>query len=181
MDRLYVADHKLCWRERGYCSDSGLLVDTLELPLLPPDTPGVTRASTPYRIDMVCVTKQGRVVGVESKKVRDLVSSHTSRRLARQLGVLRQVVDVPCLLLRGFDPVALEYELDSAESRNLRYRRANLYRDLIRYQNSGVTLLLTPDDDSAILAQLSHLRGVLGFGRSVGAFCGTDKKRKKET
>ncbi len=55
---------------------------------------------TPHRIDYIFVS-EGRVVGIESKTVNDLISSWLCGRLQRQLRTLFETVDIPVLMLRG--------------------------------------------------------------------------------
>lgn len=55
---------------------------------------------TPHRIDYLFISL-GRVVGVESKTLNDLISSWIGGRLQRQLRTLFETVDVPVLMLRG--------------------------------------------------------------------------------
>ena len=140
----------------------------------------VAHRQTPGRIDILFYA-QRKLVGVECKLPEDLVSSHASRRLARQLREMTAIVDVRCLLLRDYDQRLVETSLGAAEERNKRYRRSTFYADMVRYQNSGITILHGPVRDDELLEYLRAVRKALGRGQSVGAFMGSDRKKKENT
>ena len=85
-DSLYYEDVRLGPSE-------GLYADTKELASLG-KADGVLHMSMPMRIDMVFVAGN-RVIGCESKTTSDLISSTSSRRLARQMRALISSVNVP--------------------------------------------------------------------------------------
>lgn len=138
---------------------------------------GIIHQRNPERIDILLGAPSRRVIGVESKMPSDLVSSHASRRLARQLTVLHDMVDVSVLLLRGFDLLDLERAISFQERHNRRYRGRHLWADLQRYQNNGVRILFCGPLDSEVLEVLNDSRKAIGVPFSKGAFAGSDKRR----
>ena len=141
---------------------SALYVDQAELPSLTPSE-GVVRLRLPERVDWVFVAGK-RVVGVEAKKPRDLVSSVREKRLARQLRTLLEVVDVVCLGLRqghhdggGYEDDVLEY--------------------LVQAQICGVVLIWVPESDSEVLASLARYRPWFEEGNrgALAALAGSDR------
>jgi len=101
---------------------------------------GVVVCSTPARIDLLFVAGE-KVVGCEVKTVSDLIGSHGSRRLHRQLRTLRETVDVVCLVVRG-SMGGLEKEVD-AFHRN----PDEFWGDWLNWQTQGVYLLTVPMED----------------------------------
>lgn len=55
---------------------------------------------SPHRIDYLLLSGDGKVIGVESKTLDDLISSWISKRLQRQLATLQAAVELPVLMLR---------------------------------------------------------------------------------
>ena len=148
-----VADGKICYGSRVLGPASCLLADYNELVGLGA-ADGVQHLTMPRRIDMVFAAGQ-RVVAVESKLPADLLSSHSSRRLHRQIRTMLQVADVVCLLQRG---VLLDYEYTPA-----------LMDDLVRWQALGVILLSGPLDDSYVPAILARYRRILTGRNALAA------------
>ena len=117
---------------------------------------------------MVC-TAGDKVVGVESKKLDDLRSSISARRLARQIRTLQAEVDVPCLLMRGPLP-------------DLRACPWSEYADIFIYlvsvQMLGVTILWGSGDDFQVRRALEAYRPLLAGGRPVlVGVAGTDQRK----
>lgn len=177
MKKIYIADKTFCHEVGPFAGSEDFVFDSAECSDLK-GQPGVKHIRTPYRIDSIFAAG-GKVVGVEFKMPSDAVSSHSSRLLARQLGTLLEVVDVPCLLLRDFNHRQIRSALNAMEGRNKRYRARNFWADLVRYQNSGITMLFGPANDEDMLSYLKGLRDVLGGGYSAGAFAGAEKKGGK--
>jgi len=104
---------------------------------------GVVVCATPARIDLLFVAGE-KVVGCEVKTVGDLVSSHRSRRLHRQLRTLRETTDISALVLRGGLGVhstvcawgALEEEVDAAHP-----KPDEFWGDWLNWQTQGVYIL----------------------------------------
>ena len=113
MGDFTVIDGEVAYK--GAKLGAGLIADFNELKLLT-EKDGVTHMETPLRIDMLFASGD-KVVGVESKKPSDLITSYNSRRLARQFATLLEAVDIPVLLKRGawpeevmtFGPVSKQY------------------------------------------------------------------------
>ena len=160
-DSLYYEDVRLGPSE-------GLYADTKELASLG-KADGVHHMSMPMRVDMVFVAGN-RVVGCESKTTSDLISSTSSRRLARQMRTLLSSVNVPCLIMKGGLP---NFNDESKEIEEV-------LTNLVRLQCLGVTLLPCPRRDKALLARLVKFRTVLmdGSRSPLAAIAGTDREKK---
>ena len=161
----------LWYGERLLGPSSGLYADTKELASLG-ESDGVKHLHMPRRVDIVFVAGT-RVVGVESKKPSDLVSSTMSRRLARQMRTLIEVVDVPALVLRGGFPGW------SQIFNEISLREALV--NLVRLQCLGVVLLPCSLTDKGALEDLALYRTFLADGSrsALAAVAGTDKDKKK--
>lgn len=110
---------------------------------------GVVHTTTPYRIDIVFAVDD-KVVTVELKRGQDLVTSHDTRRLARQLVTMGQVSDTVVLGMVNVQDFYADLELD-----------------LVSYQMMGVVLVKLPTTPRAIVSYLAKLRPILGQTRSV--------------
>ena len=98
---------------------------------------GVIRCKTPHNIDLVLAIGD-RVAGLEVKIAADLAGSWRSRRLQRQLRTLRDVVDIPGLVVPGgFDVKKINESLRV-------HKRALFWEDLTSLQTLGVYLLPVP-------------------------------------
>ena len=163
-DSLYYEDVRLGPSE-------GLYADTKELASLG-EADGVLHMSMPMRVDMVFVAGN-RVVGCESKTTGDLISSTSSRRLARQMRTLLSSVNVPCLIMKGGLP---NFNDDSKEIEEV-------LTNLVRLQCLGVTLLPCPRRDKALLARLVKFRTVLmdGLLRMIRGIGPVAENRLRET
>jgi len=98
---------------------------------------GVVVCSTPARIDLLFVAGD-KVVGCEVKTVPDLIGSHHSRRLHRQLRTLRETVDVVCLVVRG--------SMEGLEKAVADFHRKpdEFWGDWANWQTQGVYILPVP-------------------------------------
>lgn len=99
-ERIQVRGAKLVYGGHTLGPATHLIADSSE------DISGkgvLAKRQTPHRIDYIFATKTDipLVVGIESKQLQDLISSWISGRLQRQLRTLIEVVDIPCLMLRG--------------------------------------------------------------------------------
>ena len=102
------------------------------------NTADVVVCTTPERIDLVFAAGE-KVVGCEVKRWDDLIRSHQSRRLARQLATLKALVDIPCLVIReswpDFTPLRVWQE----------HNRPDLFwSDWANMQTQGVYIFLAP-------------------------------------
>lgn len=164
--KLKVEDGGLWYGKKGLGPDTALFVDATGDTSYLEGREGVIRLPTPERIDMLmCVGE--RVVGVESKKPKDLLSSHASRRLARQFRTMFRMCDISCLLLRGPWPT----ETYDGE---VPYR---LYDDLVRFQMLGGIIL---PGDGDVVKDLARWKPILAGGRTVlAAVAGTDERTER--
>ena len=112
----------------------------------------------------------GQVVVVEEKKLDDLYSSWTARRLQRQLREVRAAGDVAVLALRGTQ--GLDTYLDW------------LNIELVKWQAIGGLVVSLPPEQSGVFAMLSKLREVLPPGAHLyTVVAGEDRRvsRKAKT
>lgn len=167
MDRFSVTDDGLYYGTRRLGHRDGLYVDTSELKSLGKKD-GVARLVMPHRIDAVFAAGS-RVVGAESKRPGDLVTSTRSGRLGRQTTTLLETVDVPVLLMRNWPNVD-----DPAI--------ADVVVNLVRLECLGVLLLPCPTDDEGVLAFLREYRTFLADGSraALAAIAWTDRRRVAE-
>ena len=100
---------------------------------------GVMVCSTPARIDLLFVAGE-KVVGCEVKTIMDLVESHRSRRLHRQLRTLRETVDVCCLVVRGM----VDCPLSFYAAVQLHPKPVEFWGDWVNWQTRGVYILPVP-------------------------------------
>lgn len=112
-------------------------------------------AHIPVRFDIICVSDD-RVLGFESKHPADLLNSHTNRRLSRQLSLLLASVGVAGLIIRGQAPT---------EDRKGEWPR-KLYKDLVRWQELGVRIIIGPELDNDLPEFIAELRPIM-TGKSV--------------
>ena len=158
-----VSGDSLCYGDAVLGPRTALFVDSGELKGA---VDGIVRLNTPHRIDMVFCAGE-RVVGVECKLPQDLLSSHASKRLARQMRVLLDVVDVACLGLRGLPGGGFTAWAQP------------LWNDLVRLQALGVVLLPLSSNDLYVPAQFAEYSEFLSGGRApLAAVAGTDKARR---
>jgi hypothetical protein len=168
VERYHVRDDGLYFGARRLGSTTGLYADAGDFPGLK-GCAGVRVKRTPGRIDLVFVAGD-KVVGLESKRPSDLMSSQSSGRLARQVRKMRDIVDVPGVLLRGLPQIptfnGLVYEWPE-EYLQESPDRPGLWDDLVRLQMLGVMLLPGPISDSAIPKWLQVYRPILADTRNV--------------
>ena len=139
-----------------------LYVDYNELKGIPKETHDwLVRIKMPHRIDMVFVAGD-KVVGVESKKAKDLNDSINKSRLARQLKMLMSEVDVPCLLLRGIPKRWRGIKRQNSFNEDM----FRIWDELVSYQALGIFMLPGPFDDALVPKWLSRYRMYLAGGRS---------------
>jgi ERCC4-type nuclease len=119
--RFEINDEQLWWDNQPLGPASALFADAGEK-LVGPGA--ISDVQTPHRIDYL-MTVGGKVVGVESKTINDLISSWVRGRLQRQLRVLYETVDIPVLMLRG---------VGTARSFKLIEKHPNLMEDLLKFQ-----------------------------------------------
>lgn len=96
--------------------------------------------NTPERIDLL-FTAGERVVGCEVKTPLDLVASHKSRRLHRQLATLRETVDVSCLVIRWEWGWELAGVVKAGHPRPEQF-----WVDWLNWQTQGVYILPVPTE-----------------------------------
>jgi hypothetical protein len=134
---------------------------------------------TPGRVDLV-FTAGDKVVGLESKKPGDLVTSQACRRLARQIRTLREIVDVPGILLRGLPGNQGFHEYMFNSSYLGSGSKPGLWDDLVRYQYLGVVVIPGPMHDLHIPDWLVKYKPILADTRNVlSALARTDQTPHK--
>lgn len=126
---------------------------------LPPAKVGI-----PVRFDIICCA-DGRVLGFESKHPADLINSYSNRRLSRQLSHLLSTVSVAGLIIRGKVP---------EEDRKGEWPRG-LYKDLVRWQELGVRIIIGPEMDDELPEFIGELKSILGK-KSKGVLTWSEKK-----
>jgi len=179
--RIEITDGHLVYGTRQLGLLDQLVCDSQELPAYKQGSiPSVKHIRTPHRIDFLFAA-HGLVVGSEAKLPSDLVSSHACRRLARQMRILRAVVDRPVLLLRDFNFRQVYTAQRASRLRNPRYREQTLWGDLIRYQQAGIQIMFTGPDDEDVLEMLQWCQSALGQSESIGAFMGDDRPANRRS
>lgn len=174
MERITLTDGRIVHASKDYGPASALLTYPGEQAGLGTDK-GVLVCKTPYNIDLVGAAGE-RVFGCEVKRPTDLIDSWFNRRLHRQLRTLRDVVDIPVLVLRG--GLDLRVLMDHFWERNghqapSRRRGFNMFiEDLVNIQSQGVYLLPVPTD--GYLPEIAALRRALGTN-GARAVSGTDQ------
>ena len=129
---------------------------------------GATSVTMPGRLDYVFATDHG-VVGVESKKLNDLTSSHVAGRLHRQMEFLMESVDIPCLLFRGGDAWT-------------RFDDLLLRDDLTKLQAMGLFLIFGPLSDKGVLKCLTNYQSMVNGQRDMRTpFARVEKPPSKGT
>ena len=120
----------------------------------------------PSRIDCV-FTAGDLVIGGESKRAQDLVDSTRSRRLARQMRVLIDNVDIPALLLRSYLP-----DFNSLDNLDVMF-------NLLCLQQLGVRILPLPYESHAALTYLLRYREALvnDSRTPLSAIRGSDERK----
>lgn len=153
-----VRGDELWFDETRLGPTSALYADHGELKKLGPKD-GVRRVKggTPGKIDFVFAVGT-RVAGVESKRPHDYDTSTSGKRLARQLRTMRDLVDIQCLMLRGWP----EWYHD----------------ELVKMQMLGVVILPGPDVDAHVPDYLFRYRKILDDDNRTrySVLAGTDKK-----
>ena len=119
------------------------------------------RIKMPHRIDMVFVAGE-KVVGVESKKAKDLTDSINKSRLSRQLRMLLGEVDVPCLLMRGVPKKWRGIKRQTSFNEDLYH----IWDELVSYQALGIFILPGPPEDELVPRWLKRYEEYLTGGRS---------------
>jgi len=153
-----------------------LYVDYNELTDIPKGTyDGLQHITMPLRIDMVFVAGD-KVVGVESKKAKDLTASVHQHRLARQMRTLMSEVDVPCLLIRGIPKKWRGLKKMNVFNEDM----FEIWSELVKYQALGVFILPGPVEDALVPKWLGHYRPTLSGGRAaIAALKQSDVKPSK--
>jgi hypothetical protein len=127
---------------------------------------GVVVCQTPARIDLLFVAGE-KVVGCEVKTITDLIGSHRSRRLHRQLRTLRETVDVCGLVVRGMADCPLSFYA----AVQLHPKPEEFWGDWVNWQTQGVYLL--PVAMAGYMPELLVYRGALATA-GLRALAGTD-------
>ena len=155
---------------------SVLYVDYNELTDIPKGTyDGLQHITMPLRVDMVFIAGD-KVVGVESKKAKDLTASVHQHRLARQMRTLMSEVDVPCLLVRGIPKKWRGIKKMNTFNEDM----FEIWAELVKYQALGVFILPGPAEDSLVPQWLGHYRPILSGGRAaIAALKQSDVKPAK--
>jgi len=153
-----------------------LYIDYNELTDIPKGScDGLQRITMPLRVDMVFVAGD-KVVGVESKKAKDLTASVHQHRLARQMRTLISEVDVPCLLIRGIPKKWRGLKKMNVFNEDM----FEIWSELVKYQALGVFILPGPVEDALVPKWLGHYRPILSGGRAaVAALKQSDVKPAK--
>ena len=136
---------------------------------------GVVHRTLPEHIDMVFAAGEN-VVGVESKRLGDFMSSWACGRLSRQINTLLSFTDRTLLLLRW---EYCQMPLLSLCPEVVGPAKISWWADIARYQQLGVTVAFGPRSDRDVPAVLAALRPVLAGGRNpLAAIVRTDKRRQ---
>ena len=135
---------------------------------------GVVHRTLPEHLDMLFAAGEN-VVGVESKRLGDFMSSWACGRLSRQISTLLSFTDRALLLLRWeyyqMPPLSLSPEMVGPA-------KISWWADIARYQQLGVTVAFGPRLDRDVPAVLATLRPVLAGGRNpLAAIVRTDRRR----
>jgi len=137
--------------------------------------------------DYLFQTAGGLTVGVEEKRIPDLYSSLSSRRLQKQLRHLEEAVDIPVLALRTEMDLGSKINIGEGfflYSEELKFPRdgfIKVQRELTKWALRGLLIVL-PSDPQAVLNTLDQLRKTLQPGRHLNSIvAGTDKKRVIDT
>lgn len=169
MDRFSVADGQLVLGDVVIGPATALYATPSELKSLTVKD-GVVHTTATLNIDLVFVTDpygtEPKVVGVELKRGSDLVSSHDTHRLARQLVTIGLTCDVVVLGISN----ALEVYVDFGS-------------DMVAYQMMGVVIVNLPSSPKAVVKELASLKPILGGTRSVlrpFKWVDTDLRPKRE-
>lgn len=176
--KIQLIDNILWYDTASIGHANGLYLDKTDFKHLEQQRDVVIRTLLPGRMDMLFVAGD-RVVGVESKYPYDLLNSHSTRRLARQLRDMRELVDIAVLMLRRATD---SYEIIPFTKHDWKHNVDlvpwPLYHDLLRYQLMGVYLVVGPELDEDIPKWAVEVRRILS-GESVrGALYGTDNVKK---
>ena len=134
MDKVVIQGDELWWAGKRIGPTSKIYAYPGERSHLGEE--GVEVCQTPNRIDLL-FTAGERVVGCEVKQARDLVSSHRSRRLHRQLATLIKTVAVPCLVVRGLDNLG-------ARVMSVHPKPEQFWADWVNWQTRGIYILPVP-------------------------------------
>jgi len=133
---------------------------------------GVSHITLPHNIDLVFAAGQKVVTG-EFKRPKDLVSSHQTRRLQRQLRNMREVSDVVVLFIRGIDHVEIQTAIRATTNRTPTYNPEWFWGDLANIQSQGVYVLPLSDSDKEAVEELRYYRKALA-GSGARGMKGTD-------
>ena len=158
-----ISDGGLWYDGRRLGAASGLYADSKELATLG-EKHGVKHLAMPQRIDYVFVAGT-RVVGCESKRPGDLVTSTHCKRLARQVRELKRQVDVAAVVLRG----------------GLPKDAPDVLTNLVALQAIGVILIPTGPTDMDVLSALVEAVTILAdeSRSALVAVAATDKRKPR--
>lgn len=121
--------------------------------------------------DYAFASESGHSVGVEAKRLRDLVGSYNGRRLQGQLRDLRKAFDISIL---GIQIEPLRHRYDRLHE--------NLWTDLLKWSAIGGICTLLPDYDEDVLTVLRSWRSVLQPTKALySVVSGEEKKRVEGT
>lgn len=151
--RFTVVDDQIVLGDKVIGPANALLADGQELKGLG-EKQGVKHTRMAYEgvhIDMMMAVGDV-VIGIEGKKPDDLRTSHTSRRLAKQIKALLESCDIAVLLVR---PVWSLYKRKTAEP------NFPLFKALAEWQGLGVYVLPGPTADADVPSWLNFYRAVL--------------------
>lgn len=170
MNKVVIQDGTVLYQGSALGPTSNIYVYPGEQLHLGCESDEVVVCMTPRRIDLVFAAGD-RVVGCEVKRVDDLVNSHLTRRLHRQLRTLRETVDIACLLVRGLSDAGIEDQLYSAHTADA------FWGDFVNAQTQGVYILPVPVE--GYLPRLQVYRSALATS-GLRALAGTDRHDGKE-
>lgn len=136
--------------------------------------PGVVLARLPVG-DYLFVNKQGKLVGVEEKRIHDLTGSWSSRRLHRQLRHLKAAVDIPILALRGVGEELPNLFDITTEA------WTDTWEDVLKWSLAWGIVAFTPSDDGQCIERLRGWKVVVADGHSLmSVVAGDDRSKRKE-
>ena len=167
MDKVVIQGDELWWAGKRIGPASNIYAYPGERSHLCKE--GVEVCQTPNRIDLL-FTAGERVVGCEVKQASDLVSSHRSRRLHRQLATLIKTVAVPCLVVRGLDNLG-------ARVMSVHPKPEQFWADWVNWQTRGIYILPVPMED--YLPRLLAYRAALAT-TGTRALAGTDQRPARD-
>lgn len=164
---LEVKDGQLQQGDSGLGPSTALFIDVGEPT---PNNGAYIKTKLPNRLDYAFCLDNGKVVGLESKTVSDLISSWRSRRLQRQLRDMLSEVDIPVLLVRASDEI--DYIMLDAWP--------EIQVDLVKWQLIGGYLFMAPYETEHLFSFLSEAKAAMNGQRNLRTIIsGVDRTKPK--